>query len=551
MSKAPPPAIHGQRSLPGFSEVMGDLRSEYDAAKSSRFQRTRNLPASGESGDFHIRNESDYFRVMEFARDLDRNDSVLGSIMDRAITNTIQDGATIEFDTNSVTMDEDLKGWHEEWANDPLKCDSSGELTFGEMQPVVMRQAGVDGDLWSYLTDAQSIQLFEGHRLRTPHKTTDRIVHGVKLSPLRERQSIFVTKEDVGFERKRFKLDDMKEIAVRDAEKVRRCLQMYLGDRPRVSLTRGMSVYSKLFDLSGMLDDAQFAALLKQQLQNALVFIEKRGEFDQGGRDEPFGEREVTTRDDGTTEIIEGLGPGTVVKSKAGRELIPGPTTAGSNDFIQHVKLILTIMGVNLGMPLVLVLMDAKETNFSGWRAAFEQAKMGFRRNQNRFQTRWLTPVLMWRLALRKKADPRWALSLERAIRRKRERGQPWFTWQMPGWPYVSPLEDRTADFFAVANHQEAPSTNARRNSLDYEREVERGIWDRAYAIEKAIEKAAELNKTYAGKLDTPVRWGDLYTPLQPKHVTMSVSTNLDAKDNGSGNNGGSDSGSGNGGKNG
>lgn len=40
--------------------------------------------------------------------------------------------------------------------------------------------------------------------------------------------------------------------------------------------------------------------------------------------------------------------------------------------------------------------------------------------------------------------------------------------------------------------------------------------------------EAKRLNELFPGA-DPPVRWTDLYTPLQPKHVTLSISDKRDA----------------------
>ncbi len=511
-----------------FSTI-GEMKSGYDAARQSRLRRRRDLPASGASGDWHIRTESDWLRVLEFSRDLDRNDCILGSVLDRFVVNTIQDGANLDFDTGSIALDEELLGYHQEWATSAENCDASGEMTFGEMQGHVLRQSAGDGDLWAYLNDVDTIQLWEAHRLRTPSRTSKPIVHGVQLNGLRRREKVYVTKDDLSPMAAAPLLRDMDVFDVRDEDGLRRCLQMFVGLKSRATLTRPLSIYAKLFDMASMHDDVQFAAILKQQLQNALVFVEKKSEFDTGGPDEPLGERSTESRPDGSTEVIEGIGPGTVVKARKGRDLVPFMATAGGADLIRHVRMILQILGVNLGMPLVLVLMDASETNFSGWRGAYDQAKMGFRMNQFRLRNRFLDPVLMWRLAALAKQKSSIRVQLDKLMTKYRATGVPWYTWHMPTWPYVDPLQDATADFFTVANHMEAPSTMMGRKGMNYDREMARGIEDRASAIKLAIQTAAKLNAEFSQETaENKVRWQHLYEPLQPKHVSMSVSAQLD-----------------------
>jgi hypothetical protein len=314
---------------------------------------------------------------------------------------------------------------------------------------------------------------------------------------------------------------------VRDDDGVRVCLQFFAGPK-RATLTRGISVYQKLFDLSGMHDDAQFAALLKSQVLNSLILVEEQLQNDGGAPPTPLGPiNEVTEVSSPnvpgvTTEVVEGVGPATVLRPVAGRKLTPFVNTAPGPDYDRHIRMILTFMGVNLGIPLIVALMDGSETNFSGWRGAFDQAKLGFIRNQNRLLRRWHNPVLAWHLAARRRKNSRLDAIMARIVEKARASGRQWYKWHLPTWPYINPREDAEAAMISVANYQEAPSTNMATRGLDYDREMRRGIEDRGRAIEWAIAEAVRINKAH--KPEQPVQWSDLYTPLAPKHVQLSIS---------------------------
>jgi len=76
---------------PTLAETFDEIRADYAAAKSSRFRRHRSgVPTSGAHADYHYRSESDYLRLMEWARDFDRNDVLVGSLLDRCCHNTVQ-----------------------------------------------------------------------------------------------------------------------------------------------------------------------------------------------------------------------------------------------------------------------------------------------------------------------------------------------------------------------------------------------------------------------------------------------------------------------------
>lgn len=505
-----------------------EQRSQYAAARDSRLRKRRIIPAMGNHGDSHLPG-NDFYKVMEYARALDRDDTVVGSVLDRAEINTIRNGFLLDFDTGDNTLDQDLLGgWTEQMYSDSL--DVAGEQTFSEMEADVFRYGLVDADQWGLLTDDDQIQLFESHLIRTPMATAipGRTVNlGVELGEFRRQKTVFIANEDLSIYGAGLKYGQYTERPVRDETGLRRMVQFYAGPKRR-TLTRGISVFQKLFDLSGMHDDTQFAALLKQQLQNAIVFTEQWKNGDDGSASEPYGEQEkVVGRDGVTTETVEGIGPAMAVRSKNGRELKPFMNSAPGPEYIQHIKMILTLMGINLGMPLILVLMDASETNFSGWRAAFDQAKLGFERNQNRMLNRWHEPILKWYLASRRRKSASIEAAMSRIVAKAKAAGTQWYKWHLPTWPYINPMEDSQANLIAVANYQEAPSTNMARRGLDHDREGIRGIRDRGFMIEQAIKEAERLNSLYPN-LTTKPEWSDLYTPPAPKHVQIAISEKRD-----------------------
>ena len=86
-----------RRTPDTLAEAFDGLRSDYSASRATRFRRTRTgLSAAGSGADYHYRNESDFLRVREYARDMDRNDCIVGQTIDRAVTTVVQDGFTLD-----------------------------------------------------------------------------------------------------------------------------------------------------------------------------------------------------------------------------------------------------------------------------------------------------------------------------------------------------------------------------------------------------------------------------------------------------------------------
>lgn len=64
-----------------MADSFEEIRAGYDAARQTRFRRRQNdIPSSGAHADWHYRSESDFLKVMEWARGFARNNYLVGQI---------------------------------------------------------------------------------------------------------------------------------------------------------------------------------------------------------------------------------------------------------------------------------------------------------------------------------------------------------------------------------------------------------------------------------------------------------------------------------------
>jgi len=517
-------ALELERTL---ADAFAGLRNDYAAAKSNRFRRQRTgVPSLGAGADYHYRSEAEFLRILEYARDMDRNDSIVGQTVDRAVTNTVQSGFALDPQTGDEKLDKDLLARWQDWAEDPDACDLAGEHAFADMEGLVLRSAFVDGDILALPTEPGSIELVEGHRLRTPRSTKRNVVHGVLLDDRRRRLEYWLTRRDINPNSALHKVSDIRPYPARDAEGRRLVFHVY--NPKRVSQTRGVSALAPIFDLLGMFEDINFAKLVQQQVVSCFaVFRQRQHEYDGTGVVQR-GAESTETQSDGSTRTLQGIAPGMDVLGEPGEELKGFSPNVPNPEFFEHVKLILTLVGVNLGLPLVLLLMDASETNFSGWRGAVDQARLGFRRNQVWLIRQFHRPVYLWKLRQWMAGDE--ALTKAAAKRRvdiTRHR------WNPPTWPYIQPLQDAQADKLRVA----AGLTSMRRVQAERGRdedEVAREIVaDNANRIELAIGEAERINLEHA---DAAVDWRELAgfdpkgrKPAAPKKVMEDLARGVRA----------------------
>jgi capsid protein len=187
---------------------------------------------------------------------------------------------------------------------------------------------------------------------------------------------------------------------------------------------------------------------------------------------------------------VRNLAPGAEFTSRVPGETIKGFTPGiPSAEFFNHSRLLLTFIAVNLDLPLILLLMDASETNFSGWRGAMDQAKLKFRKFQTRFAEKYHCEVYRWKLRQFLREDT----SLRTAYGRL---GTAFFNcrWNLPQWPYIEPLKDASADLLIMRNGLSSPRRVLKGRNLEHEDIARETCEDNALVIQHAMDKALDLN---------------------------------------------------------
>lgn len=489
------------------------LRSDYAASKQSRFRRIRTgIYAGGSSADYHYRSDADYLRMLEYARDMDRNDAAIGQMVDRAVMNTVQNGMVPDPDTGNDEANKIIADLWYDWSTDPLQCDLAGQLTFIDQTELVFRHALVDGDIFANLTNLGQLELIESHRCRTPSNTKKNVVHGILLSETRERLEAWFTKDDIDPHMGLSRVGDTQAIPFRDAQRWPNLVQVY--NPKRVSQTRGVTALAPVFDVAGMFEDINFAKLVQQQIISCFAILREMAAGETRSATPQTGGREYEEFSDGVRKIVEDIAPGMEVVGQPGETLKGFAPNIPNPGAMEHFRLMLTLLGVNLGLPLVMVTMDASDTNFSGWRGAVDQARMGFKRNQRWLIDHFLTPVYRWKV--RQWSDPKTGDPRLKALAAKIEAANGnlyWHTWTTPKWPYIQPLQDAQADALRVEKRQISPRRQLAERGFDVDEIRNEIIADNRAMIEAAVKNRDEIVQKFPslnGKLD----WHELiYVP--------------------------------------
>lgn len=509
-----------------------ELRHDYSGGKPSRFRRTRaGVGTVPHHADYHYRLEIEWFRGMEFFRDFDRNDPVVGQGVTRCVDNVLQkQGITPDPATPDSGVNSALKERWSDWHRDPDQVDIQGEATFHQLERDILRAALVDGDSIPLGTRDGQIEVMEAHRCRTPARTRRNVVHGVELDDVRKRVNFWFAGEDVNpFAGEDvnplsvgLKIGDMRNVPPRFYDKAtRRWFRQvfHVYRRRRVSQTRGVSALNPICDIAGMFDDLNFATLVKAQVASCFAILREYSAVAPpvpGGHG-TMGSSGTENLQDGTQRILEGVAPGVIVDGKPGQTLKGFSPNIPNAEFFPHSALLLTFMAMNLNLPLTVLLLDPERAgNFSSLRGVMEQAKLGFMAMQRWLIEKFHQPVWRWKAR-------QWADEDRSLFEAMLKLGPAFFAckWRPPRHPYIEPVTDRAAALLGSRNLLASPRDTAAENGFEWEEIVKESVDDNALAIVAAIEKANEINKRYP---TAGVTWRDVLSLPTPDRVNVSLS---------------------------
>jgi lambda family phage portal protein len=486
------------------------IRADYDMSRASRFVRKRKgVAPQGSGADYHYRTEQQYYRDIEQARDMDRNDAVIGILADRRVDNIVQSGFKLDPKTGDKGLDTEIWNRWMEYSTNPDLCDIAGECTWAEIERYCARAESIDGDIVVTGTQEGSFQVIESHSIQTKSKVDDTFL-GVTTNKYGKRLQYHIIEELDKFGTK----GDSTPIDVRDENGRRQVFHIY--NPKRVLQTRGVTQIAPVFSYAGMLEDINFAKLVQQQVVSCFAIFRKHGMNPQlpikkGG----YGESSTETSPAGTRQI-EGVSPGMEIIGAPGEELQGFSPNVPNSEYFQQVKLILQVLGVNFGLPLCLVLMDGSETNFSGWRGAVDEARKGFVADQLNLVRRLHKPAYEWWLAREVDQDATFKKLFDKP--KTKMFGH---NWNLPTWSYIEPVADAEGDATQLRNSLTSPRRMHSARGNDWEEIAEESIEDNFYAINMAAEKAAEFNEK--NPTSPPLTWRDLISLPMPEGQTLAL----------------------------
>ena len=515
---------------------VSDARSDYAMAKRSGAQTRlrRGVPSQGAGADYHYRNESDWLWMQELAWEIDRNHMCVGSVVRRAVENQIQDGFNYDPRTGDSVLDKELKAWWAEESICPEKCSPDGESVFVDQEETALLTTLVGGDCFGIPAEDGTVDFLESQFCRTATRGQNKnIFHGVEMDPVtRRRVKYHFTNEPIGSLQTVLKsqltptpayyFDDLTQREERNVFHVK-----LLG---RFRQTRGITAFAPLFTPADYLDDVEYLEMVHKRAASLFAFIRTRA----SNFDPKFLAAELPVGVDATAEKardqVEAAGnqfrqvaPGAVLNGLPGETISMSSPNIPNSEHFRHMETLLTYIGINLGMPHIAVLMDGRQTNFSGWRGAWNMALSGFRRNQRRLVTKFHCPYMRFKLLKRAEQEPAFRRVVIASLRPKPKYNVFSHWWQPPSWPYIQPVEDATADLIRDTSMQTSPRRRCQERGMEWDEIVQETVEDRSTAIRAALTAAQAINSEFTLDGANEVTWRDLAPLPLPERVRVQL----------------------------
>ena len=353
----------------------------YKQAVKSRIRNGFNLTRG--SGDAHM-SETDLKNLRNKSRAIDRDNFFATSILNRLEENVLGDALNVQVESNNKGWNDRAERLWSEWWNDSPEI--RGMFAGGDLEKIVYRTKKVDGDVLVILRKDGKIQLAEADRIETPREfqESDNIINGVKVNNDGKILGYYIT--NAPDDKRNWK--DKLTYSFVPAD-----YAIFLAERHRFTMTRGLPVFTRNIDLFDNIDDFLEASIIQQKVSAShCVFIERKGGLD--------GLDGVTTEynSEGTEQQQQTIEPGMILYGEPGENAKMLGASQTGQQFGPFMTQLLRFAGLIYGLPLEILSLDFSKTNYSSARASLLIAHKCFKKEHRQFVKQFIEPIARWKI---------------------------------------------------------------------------------------------------------------------------------------------------------
>lgn len=349
----------GLAVAPGWmaSRAESRMRAEYmmSYSKALGLSRTSRTPSGQENqlGSQRALTGARLDKMRRLSRDLETDSVHAAGILKRAVDNMVGCGFSLQCKTDDDGWNKRAEEYYARWAQAP---DVIGMFPEFKIDRIILNSHLRDGDVGEVLLSNGKIQIVEGHQVKDPvgRRPKGAIIHdGVEMT--RTGRPVAYWVEEVG-------ADDKKTYT-----RVPATYMTWFHRTKRPNQPRGEPCFTPLFKLFDHSDGYVEASVVSARMAASIS-----GVVTSGNANIRFS-RNTTQDSDGNTANAFHVEPGTIPRLMPGETFTPYKAEQPTQYFDPFLTTLMRISGLEMGMPLELVMLNFSQTNYSSARAALQQ----------------------------------------------------------------------------------------------------------------------------------------------------------------------------------
>ncbi len=334
------------------------------------------------SGEAHAR----YHRVplQNQSREFKRDNPIYKGMIARATGYIVGNGFSLQAKTGDTAQNTIIeKRWRNFWKRPELRNILSGR----KCEKMVCDEMLTVGDTGIIKTNKRRIQLIESEQITGKggylddgiEKNSLGVPTGFNVGGYNQNGSGFIDKRTI----KRYSPDNF----------------LFLTDPERPSSIRGVPPCQSSFPMLHRINDVCDSEAIAWQLLARLAVSVTREQGNKLGRLESKTDPNKKTDDSELTTRLTELDYALIFHGEPGDEIKGIERNLPGKNFSESLIMFLRLLGLPLGLPLEVILLDWTKSNYSQSRAVLEQAFVTFMGWQYEIADFFLTPVFEWWLA--------------------------------------------------------------------------------------------------------------------------------------------------------
>jgi lambda family phage portal protein len=363
-------------------------------------------------------NERDRESLIEQSRDFMRNNAIYSGMVEQMVTRTVGNGFKLQVKARSKGQADKIEKLWADWFRRPeIRGISSG----AEVARMIMRELVVCGDVAALKLNKSLIQLFEAEQIAGGGK---QYKQGIARDDMGRPSSFALAKYNT-----------RGVIDKRSPTKINAKDVVYLTQPLRPSQIRGVPACQAAFPMLHRINDVcDSEAISWQMLSRLAIAINRKDAAIQAyeeSREDPV--KDDSELDGDLATRLSELDYALIYHAEPGEEVKGIERNIPGVNFSESLRMFLRLLGLPLGLPLELILLDWTRSNYSQSRAVLEQAYENFRQWQEKIRDFFFQPLFEWRLA---------AWRSNTAIGKA---GKVEATWITPTWPWIDQVKETEA----------------------------------------------------------------------------------------------------------